>query len=83
LTRPASRIWIIRATCDPGLCKQISDVLIDRYGIYVRPINYPTLPRSTERLRITQSPHHTDTDIEHLVQSLAEIWAEVGLANAA
>ena len=63
--------------CDPVLCKQISD------GIYVRPINYPTVPRGTERLRITPSPHHTDADIEHLVRALAEIWAEVGLAKAA
>ena len=65
------------------LCKQISCVLIDRYGIYVQPINYPTVPRGTEWLRITPSPHHSDADIEHLVQALAEIWAEVGLAKAA
>jgi 5-aminolevulinate synthase len=68
---------------DPVLCKQISDVLIDRYGIYVQPINYPTVPRGTERLRITPSPHHSDADIEHLVQALAEIWAEMGIAKAA
>ena len=69
--------------CDPVLCKHISDVLIDRYGIYVQPINYPTVPRGTERLRITPSPHHSDDDIEHLVSALAEIWAEVGLKKAA
>jgi 5-aminolevulinate synthase len=68
---------------DPVLCKQISDTLIDLYDIYVQPINYPTVPRGTERLRITPSPHHTDADIERLVQALAQIWTEVGLAKAA
>jgi 5-aminolevulinate synthase len=68
---------------DPVRCKQISDILLERYGIYVQPINYPTVPRGTERLRITPSPHHSDEDIERLVTSLSEIWAEMGLAEAA
>jgi 5-aminolevulinate synthase len=68
---------------DPVLCKQISDVLLNHYGIYVQPINYPTVARGTERLRITPSPLHTQADIDHLVQSLSAIWEEFRLKRAA
>jgi 5-aminolevulinate synthase len=68
---------------DPVRCKLISDRLLDEHGIYVQPINYPTVPRGTERLRITPLPMHTDGDIEHLVASLSAIWAEFKLARAA
>ena len=68
---------------DPVLCKQITDTLLDSYGIYVQPINYPTVPRGTERLRITPSPLHSDADIEHLVASLSAIWSALRLQRAA
>jgi 5-aminolevulinate synthase len=60
---------------DAHLCKHISDVLLDQYNIYIQPINYPTVPRGTERLRITVSPFHSDRDIGHLCAALAEIWS--------
>jgi 5-aminolevulinate synthase len=57
------------------LCRQISDVLLNEYDIYIQPINYPTVPRGTERLRITVSPFHSRADIEHLTTALAKIWS--------
>jgi 5-aminolevulinate synthase len=67
---------------DPVKCKMISDWLMERNGIYVQPINYPTVPKGTERLRITPSPVHTDQDIEDLVTALSELWSHCALARA-
>ena len=67
---------------DPVKCKWISDWLLENHGIYVQPINYPTVPKGTERLRITPSPVHTDADIDHLVDALHEIWSQCALARA-
>jgi 5-aminolevulinate synthase len=63
-------------------CKMISDVLMDQYGIYIQPINYPTVPKGTERLRITPSPFHTDADIAKLTKALSELWSHCALSRA-
>jgi 5-aminolevulinate synthase len=68
---------------DPSLCKAVCDELLTRHRIYVQPINYPTVPRGTERLRLTPSPLHSEADIEDLVQALATIWSEFDLRRAA
>jgi 5-aminolevulinate synthase len=60
-------------------CKMISDILMDQYGIYIQPINYPTVPKGTERLRITPSPFHSNEDIEKLVSALSALWNHCAL----
>ena len=67
---------------DPVKCKWITDWLLAEAGVYVQPINYPTVPKGTERLRITPSPLHTDADIEHLVASLNMLWSQCALSRA-
>jgi 5-aminolevulinate synthase len=68
---------------DPVRCKRLSDVLLMDYGIYVQPINYPTVPRGAECLRLTPSPQHTDMLVDRLVASLTEVWAAVPVAREA
>jgi len=66
---------------NPHKCKRISDWLMDNHGIYVQPINYPTVAKGTERLRLTPSPLHTDEDIDRLISALTDIWSQCVLAR--
>ncbi|MCB1420116.1 MAG: aminotransferase class I/II-fold pyridoxal phosphate-dependent enzyme, partial [Notoacmeibacter sp.] len=68
---------------DPVIAKKVSDILLAEYGVYVQPINYPTVPRGTERLRFTPGPAHTEPMMDDLVAALAKIWDRVDMREAA
>jgi len=68
---------------DPVRAKQISDILLAEYGVYVQPINYPTVPRGTERLRFTPGPSHTVEMMRELTEALVEIWERLEMRKAA
>jgi 5-aminolevulinate synthase len=67
---------------DPVKCRMISDILMADWGIYVQPINYPTVPKGTERLRITPGPAHSEADIDHLINALTSLWRRCAIAHA-
>ena len=68
---------------DPVRCKQVTDALMERHSIYVQPINYPTVPKGTERLRLTPTPLHDDEAMDRLIAALQDVWSQLDLKFAA
>jgi 5-aminolevulinate synthase len=67
------------AVGDPENCKAASDLLLERHGIYIQPINYPTVPMGTERLRITPSPNHGNDLIDALAAAMVDVWRQLDM----
>ena len=68
---------------DPVRAKKVSDILLAEYGVYVQPINFPTVPRGTERLRITPTPLHGDLEMNQLVDALLDVWSRLEIRKLA
>jgi 5-aminolevulinate synthase len=66
---------------DPVHCKAVTDALLEHYAIYAQPINYPTVPRGTERIRLTPSPVHTPAQVDALIAAMSELWEACPLAH--